>query len=205
MDQSVLGPEDTYTRLRQQIVADRGPWQQTTRGASFFIGDPRPEDVSLFDIAYALSRQCRYNGHLKSTVEHYSVAQHAWLVSKWMEEDGCSKEASYAGLHHDSAEAYTGDIVSQVKWLVPEFKPIERRVEAAVREALSVKDYPALRTLIKQYDLTALATERRDLLARNRSDCTWGDMPRPRRGETIEPWDSKFAREMFLQRHGELV
>jgi hypothetical protein len=181
-------------------VTDRGPWQQTASGSAFFLADPRPEEVYVEDIAEALSRQCRYNGHLRREVEHYSVAQHACLVSSWLEADGFPLEVVYAGLHHDSAEAYTGDIVSQVKWIIPEFKALERRVENAVFTALGVMDGPDIARTVKEYDLRALATERRDVLGDNRSSMSWGDLPTPR-PKALTPLAAPVARECFLAKH----
>ena len=189
----------TYARLSQQVT-DRGPWQQTATGRAFFLADPRPEEVHIQDVAHALSYQCRYNGHARS---FYSIAQHAVLVSQWMEEDGCSAGLCYAGLHHDSAEAYTGDIVSQIKFIVPEVRVLEERVEAAVFEALGVSDGPSIRRLVKEYDLIALSTEVRDLLSENLTEFSWGDLPPPR-GETIIPFSPATVREIFRSRHYDL-
>ena len=192
---------ETYDVLHQQVT-DRGPWQQTASGRAFFLGDPRPEEVRIEDIAHALSNQCRYNGHTK---EFYSVAQHAYLVSKWMEEDGWSPELCYAGLHHDSAEAYTGDIVTQIKHIVPELRGMVYGVEVAVERALGIRrtDYIA-RLAIKRYDLIALATERRDLMPENTTEFVWGDMPAPREARII-PHGPRRAERAFLVRHWALV
>jgi hypothetical protein len=159
--------------------------------------------VKVEDIAAGLSRECRYNGQLKSTVPHYSVAQHAVLISRWMEQDSWSPQACYAGLHHDSSEAYTGDIIAQVKHIVPELKALEARVEAGVFAALSVS-MDTWKTVVKQYDFIALATELRDVLAPNTTPYSWGDLPAPR-DRRIIPWSSSVARMLFLERHWELV
>jgi hypothetical protein len=203
MDKPVLGHNDTYTRLCQQVT-DRGPWQQTASGSAFFLADPRPEEVYVEDIAEALSRQCRYNGHLRREVEHYSVAQHACLVSSWLEADGYPVEVVYAGLHHDSAEAYTGDIVSQVKWIIPEFKALERRVESAVFAALGVMDGPDIARTVKEYDMMALSTERRDVLSDNHSPMTWGNLPPPSL-RCLTPLRVDAARAWFLSKHYRLL
>lgn len=195
---SVLAEEhQTYTRLYQQIT-DRGPWMQTASGKAFFLADPRPEEVDVHDIAHALANQARYNGH---TQKFYSVAQHAVLVSSWMMQDGWSPSACYAGLHHDSAEAYTGDVPSYLKHIVPEFKVVEQRVEEAVNIALGSAPEYGLAATIKNYDLLALATEKRDVLGPNNSEFTWGDMPAPRANYTIVPWPPGEAREVFMFFH----
>ncbi len=189
----------TYTRLAQQVT-ERGPWQQTASGYAFYPTDPRAEDVRIGDIAAALSRTCRYAGHLKSSIEHYSVAQHAYQISRWMEEDGWGPEACYAGLHHDSEEAYVGDIISQVKWAVPDLRPFAASITMAVRQALGITISPSLEKSVKYYDFVALSTERRDLLAPNLSKNSWGDLPPPREPRLI-PVSQPAIRLMFLERH----
>ncbi len=191
---------DTYTRLHQQIT-DRGPWMQTYTGGAFFLADPHEREVKVADIAHALANTARYNGH---TRELYSVAQHAVVISEWLEEDGWPLDVCYAGLHHDSAEAYTGDVPSYLKHIVPEFKIVERRVEAAVMDALGFHMADGVGAIIKNYDMIALATECRDILGPNRSEFTWGNMPSPRRGIVLVPWAPKLAENVFLDRHAEL-
>lgn len=186
----------TYARLHQQVT-DRGPWQQTHSGRAFFLGDPRPEEVHFADIAHALSNQCRYNGHSQV---FYSVAQHAVKVSEWMQEDGLSADLCFAGLHHDSAEAYTGDIVSQVKFLVPAFRDLEDAVEDAVFHALGIDMNDEVAGIVKEYDLLALSTERRDILSMNTTTYTWGDIPTPHDAE-LTPWSPGIAKDKFVSRH----
>ncbi len=192
----------TYTRLAQQITP-RGPWQQTASGQAFYPSHPKARDVRIDDIAAALSRTCRYAGHLKHSIEHYSVAQHAYQISLWMEEDGWCPEACYAGLHHDSEEAYIGDIISQVKWAVPEFRPFAAKVTMAVREALGIVISPSLEKSVKYYDFVALSTERRDLLTPNYTTNSWGDLPPPREPRLI-PMSQPAIRIVFLARHYQL-
>ena len=191
--------QETYARLHQQVT-DRGPWQQTASGNAFFLGYPDHLAVRIDDIATSLSNQCRYNGHVK---HFYSVAQHAMMVSQWMEEDGCDTISQYAGLHHDSAEAYTGDIIAQMKWLTPEFKEREERVEKAVNKALGVDTSSITASIVKDYDFLALATEVRDVLNPNQTEYSWGDLPEPR-DEEILAMDPTSARVHFLGRHVEL-
>ena len=195
---------DTYARLSQQIT-ERGPWQQTATGNAFFLGDPSAGEVDPIAVASSLGRLCRYNGHLKFDVYHYSVAQHATNIARWMREDGHDTDACFYGLHHDSAEAYTGDIISQVKQLVPEFRLLEDAVERAVLWRMGIGPAYAveMKPLIKRYDFLALATEVRDLLPPNQTRYTWGDLPEPRK-EHIIPVDSRQATVDFLAMHREL-
>lgn len=79
-------------------------------------------NIDINDIAHALSRQCRYNGH---TTGHLSVARHSiWVADR-------VREVLYrnprplpldqrlqlilTALLHDAAEAYLGDLVKPLK------------------------------------------------------------------------------------------
>ena len=205
---------ETYERLHEQIT-DRGPWQQTASGNAFYIGDPRAEEVDVRVIARALSRQTRYNGHTLPRFPFYSVAQHCVMVARWMREDNWKVSRVYAGLHHEDAEAYIGDIISQVKKLCPQVKALERKVEAACFEALDVDmgekgiaipggEGMTTHNIVKEYDFIALATEVRDLLPPNQSCETWGDLPAPRQSY-LTPWAPSLAETEFLNLHLDLL
>jgi hypothetical protein len=190
---------ETYVRLKQQVT-DRGPWQQTASGNAFFLADPRVEEVRFEDISMSLAHQPRYNGHYKDFMPLYTVAEHAARIARWMWEDGCTAQECYAGLHHDSAEAYTGDIVSQIKYCVPELRPFMHRIEVVVNEGLGFEMTEELEHLTKEYDFIALATEQRDLLPKNLTKYSWGDLPAPR-SEKIHPWGVEKAYTSFVDFH----
>ncbi len=194
---------ETYERLHAQIT-ERGPWQQLSDGRAFYIGDPRVEEVDVRTIARALSRQTRYNGNTAPNVPFYSVAQHCVMVARWMREDNWLLHRQYAGLHHEAAEAYIGDIISQVKRLCPEIKVLETKVEAVVFKALGVNMTESTHRIVKEYDFVALATEVRDILPPNISDQTWGDLPPPRRTR-LTPWTADLAENEFLALHLKLL
>lgn len=102
-------------------------WIQTYTGKKFHLLNPKVEDVDIIDIAFSLSRQCRFNGH---TLFFYSVAQHSLLVSQ-----NVSVENKKWGLLHDAAEAYIGDIVSPLKLLLGlQLKNIEWRIRKRISE-----------------------------------------------------------------------
>lgn len=48
-------------------------------GLRFYLTDPRPDEVTLEDVAHALSMQCRFGGH---TSRFYSVAQSCVYVGE---------------------------------------------------------------------------------------------------------------------------
>jgi hypothetical protein len=153
---------------------------------------------------------------------HNSVAQHAVLVSRLV-----PAEHAWLALHHDDAEAYTGDMVRPFKLLLPDFKRIEQRIEHVVDRALGTTSRYGSCTLlvhdifeahrcerclklrsahgiVKHADWTALATERRDLVIA--SPWPWdideqGYEPAP---EVLVPLAPEAARALYLARHVEI-
>ena len=126
----------------------------TATGQHLDLADPQPDQVSVTDIAAALSRICRFTGHCS---EHYSVAQHSVMVSLLV-----PPEYALAGLLHDAAEAFLGDVAKPLKNLLPDYRALEKRVEAVVFARFGLP--PKLSACIKHADLVALATEKRDLM-----------------------------------------
>lgn len=89
------------------------PYLLTVSGLRIDLLSPRPEDVTLPDIAHALARICRYTGHVRGA--SYSVAQHSVLVAQYLRDQGHTAGIQAQGLMHDAHEAYTGDMASPIK------------------------------------------------------------------------------------------
>ena len=141
----------------------RGLNQTTASGKPFWVGDPRPEDVRIEDIAAQLSRICRFGGALKDGYyedwnmgidagtwvhfETYSVAQHCVLVSR-----NVPPEYALEGLLHDAAEAYIGDMIKPIKsQLTPSEEAIRHIVEMYVKPFYSEKALASILKVVPDY------------------------------------------------------
>lgn len=164
-------------------MTERSDWFVTASGKRLFLLSPDPEAISLFDIAHASANICRFGGHTKY---HYSVAQHAVLVSELVELQPAV--SAFAGrqvlpilrkyaLLHDATEAFLGDVIRPLKRLLPDYRKLERDWDVAICKRfglLPLEDTNAalgLEQSIKIADMRALATERRDLI--NFFDPAW--------------------------------
>jgi hypothetical protein len=126
----------------------------TSSGRYFDIMRPTVDMVVEIDIARGLANTCRFAGH---TREFYSVAQHCVLVSKLV-----PREFALAGLLHDAAEAYVGDVVSPLKQYLPNFKTIEQRIERVIARKFGLS-FPWPKD-VKYADVRALRFERQHLM-----------------------------------------
>lgn len=185
-------------------------WMQTASGRKFVITDPKPDAIVIDDIAHALSMLCRFGGHV---LDFYSVAQHSVLVCDYVESLRGSPNDIRWALLHDASEAYLGDIVWPLKQHpgLGGYKYIERDVQNVIAGKFElVGDEPPC---VKQADLVILATEKRDLLARQDEDGITNEIAAARRQlgplyedqiaarpERIDPWSPKDAKVAFLQR-----
>ena len=133
----------------------RGDWIQVASGELFYPLSPDPGEVTIQDIAHALSMKCRYGGHC---LKFYSVAEHSVYVSQNVPE-----EYALWGLLHDAAEAYSADIPRPIKKNLKEWAAIEERIQNAVcdRFGLDRKEPD----IVKLVDTQMLLKEKDALLA----------------------------------------
>jgi len=126
-----------------------GPTILLQSGAYFDLLDPHHSEFTIEDIAHGLSNTCRFAGQCS---DFYSIAEHSWHASFLV-----PAELALRALMHDAAEAFLGDVTRPLKSLLPEYKAIERNVEAAIMERFGLGDWNVPE--IKQADLLMLHAE----------------------------------------------
>lgn len=139
------------------------PWIESASGKHYHFLGPQQDEIDIEDIAMALANKCRFSGH----TQFYSVAEHSVCVAYRL-----PPNLRLAGLLHDAAEAYLGDIPSPLKQVLPEFQAIEKINEAAIEEKFGIKLNLFERVAIKKADSQALYTEAYYLLPSKAKD--WG-------------------------------
>lgn len=174
-------------------------WIQTYSGQAFWFESPN-SSISPLDIATALSRLARFNGH---TTEFYSVAQHSVLVSLCVKDLGGTLEEQLWGLLHDAAEAYLGDLSSPLKHLpcMSGFRELEDRVMGQIVERFRL--FPSAQPeVVSKADRMMLAAEKQQLMTPCVLD--WGieEDPSPNR---IIPLAMGAARHGFMDRLSSLL
>lgn len=119
-------------------------------GALFDYNDPHASEVGIEDIAAALSKVCRFAGHIPY---FYSVAQHAVNTSLIV-----APQHAFTALMHDTAEAFTNDLPTPLKSAIPAFRELEARIESAMGARFGF-EYP-LPAEVRYADLQMLAIEK---------------------------------------------
>lgn len=165
-----------------------GPTILLHSGNYFDLLDPENSDFSIEDVAQGLSLTCRFTGQCR---RFYSVAEHSVHMSY-----AVPAEYAYEALMHDAAEAFIGDVSKPLKDLLPEYRAIEKRIEAAVFARFNVRQ--PMPPCIKEYDIRMLATEQQQIMRNNDGwDYTRGREALPIK---LSGWGPGYAREQFLAR-----
>ncbi|HRO14744.1 MAG TPA: hypothetical protein PLL33_06825 [Paracoccus sp. (in: a-proteobacteria)] len=170
----------------------------TAAGRYFDFAAPESAYIEIGEIAHALSHLCRFTGHVR---EFYSVAEHSWHVSHLV-----PPADALAGLLHDAPEAFIGDVARPLKALLPDYRAIEARVEAAVLGCFGLD--PQLPASVKAADRDMLRVEQVQAMRAGGQDwsSTAGSFAHPAaRLVELRFWEPRQARMMFLRRFEELT
>lgn len=172
-------------------------WIGLLSGAQFNYNRPEESDVTLDDLASALSNICRFSGHLPC---FYSVAQHLVNTLKIVD-----PEFAFDALMHDTAEAFTNDLPTPLKWALPIFKELEIKIEGAMAEKFGFNyPYPPQ---VKQADTEMLILEK---LYVKKDDRVWPQYEGIVVDHLIDKvdlkaWQPQRAKREFLERYEELL
>ena len=189
-------------RAREEAEADarwarsEAAWSHTSRGRAMDLRAPVAGDIDIAEISRSLAHQCRYAG---CVLRFYSVAEHSVLIARWLAKAYGDRQHALAGLLHDAAEAYTGDITYPMQallWSVSAdaeatYKAAQHRLDALIAARAGVPMRLLHDPRVKEADQRILNDEREALLS-----------PGPRRwpvqdmgplGVELEGWDPKLA------------
>lgn len=186
----------------------KGDWKSTFSGVKFWPFDPSPDEVNLADIAHQLSLICRWNG---CVTEFYSVAQHACMVATLVER--IAPNLALAALHHDSAEAYLGDITRPVKHFLEvdlqddedtpvSFAEMEHRLRDTIFNALGISILGSdAAVIVKIADDSALKIEADHLMPHLQGQGSFTDNLIPPYWQWQPGWTPQYAESNFLTMH----
>jgi uncharacterized protein len=168
-------------------------------GAKMNYHYPERSDVTIEDMASALSNNCRFSGHLP---RFYSIAQHLVNTSRIV-----PAEVAFTALMHDTAEAFTNDLPTPLKWEFPVFKELEGKIESAMSKRFGFEfPYPKE---VKEADTIMLILEKfyvkEDFTIWPNYEEWTQEMVEPyRQLVDLDSWQPRRAKREFLERFEEL-
>jgi hypothetical protein len=168
-----------------------GDWLQTATGRQFWPLDPRPEEIDIFDIGWALGNLCRYGGHSR---DFYSVAEHCVLMSR-----AVSPENAAWALLHDASEAYLVDVPRPIKPALAGYREAEDRLMRAICTRFGLPQ--AMPDEVKVADHQILTDELWQAMAP--PPVPWSTAGTPL-GVVIQFWNPSRAKVEFILRAREL-
>lgn len=176
---------------------------ETYGGGYFDFENPRATDIEIIDITRSLSNTCRFAGHIDG---FYSVAEHALLVERLVREAGLPDDVCYAALHHDSHEAYLGDIVTPLKaTLGVAWERLQWRTDLAICQRLGIDQGLLSHPAVKAADAQALLIEAARLKRSHGVGEHWGTKRAARvPSGAVRCFTPYQVEALFLRRHHEL-
>lgn len=146
--------------MRKETLYTNGEIR-TSSGIYVKVFDPNPDTLQIEDIAFSLSNQCRWSGHIK----FFSVGQHSILTSLLVGE-----KYKLSALMHDASEAYLVDVPSPIKADLTNYKIIEDRLMRVLAEKFKFI-YP-LPSCVKMADTALLKAEWKQLMLARQNHIT---------------------------------
>lgn len=171
----------------------KGPTILLYSGNYFSYEHPHQSVWTIEDVAHGLAMTCRFGGQAR---RYYSVAEHSVYVSQLV-----PTELAWDALLHDAAEAFICDMPKPLKEMLPDYKVVEKRVEAAIADRYGLID--PMPSEIKMADIQMLRAEQVQIM-RNNDNWHWTfDVPEP--DVQIACLAPDQAKALFLARVDELL
>lgn len=161
---------------------------------------PEPGAIVIEDIAHHLSLICRYGG---ACIRHYSVAQHSVHVSEQISKLEGTVQDQLAGLLHDAPEAYLGDWIRPIKYMMLESEKLNKAneiLQKTIFHKFGVED--ANWELVKQADNIMAATEAKQIMKSR--GLGWENLPPPAKFR-IPVFSPNSAEDLFLYIYSNLT
>lgn len=178
-----------------RVKVARGPTILLHSGHYFDLLDPAGSRFELEDIAHGLAHTCRYAGQCD---RFYSVAEHSWHASFLV-----PQELQFAALMHDAAEAFIGDVTRPLKQLLPEYRKIEKLIEAAIADRFLLDDQCS-DAEVKRADVAMLAAEQKAMMPAHGSN--WAILAGVKPAEVnFRYWSPPEAKEHWTRRFWHLA
>lgn len=165
-------------------------------GPRLDIFRPDPLLLQIDQIANSLGNLCRFGGQVW---HFYSVAEHCCHVSSLFDLK-TQPELALAGLLHDAAEAYLGDVITPIKNLLPEYQQVEAEFHSVI-----FKKYGLTMGHMEKIiwaDKAAVVIEARQLTS---GEWTEGLYVNPEHWFKVESWNPDFAKARYLERYWEII
>lgn len=153
--------------IARRGVEGDSSWALTASGLKIVFLQPDIRTIRLSDIAFSLSRLCRFTG---ATSQFYCVAQHSILVGslikEQMDEENISDQSVeywdqiLAGLLHDAEEFIMGDLSSPLKAIVGgKYNWVAAGIRRVIFERYGI-DWSYHNQIVKMGDNKAILIER---------------------------------------------
>lgn len=166
---------------------------QVATGKLVDLENVTPDEIELLDIAEALSKICRYNGHVNA---HYSVAEHSCHLFDHFEREGYPVAVLKAAILHDAPEYLLGDVTTPLKTLLgPTYTRLETSLYTKIARRFGVPmDIPEI---VYDADRRILMNEKSALFNHY---VDWGWTVERLPGVKIQAWDWQRAKVEFITR-----
>lgn len=175
---------------------------------NFHLYGNDPNEISIDSIANAISKQCRFTGHLVEDA-WYSVAEHSCDVAEIVRLLGGTKFEQYCGLMHDTPEFGLSDIAAPFKREIGQYYEKEHLVWVRIADKFGLPhDLPPI---VKRADWISLFCEAMEFVVPEHKEIlkTWigwdeyGEQA-VKLGYRPYGYSHQMARKMFLKKFVEL-